>query len=1690
MVGSDVIDPPRTARAAAAMDIIQSESGLDDTESPLIDAVVERVRERLTAEEAAPCESFVRQYFRWVPSEDLVGRGTLDLYGMALANWRELGRRSPSDAEIHVYNPNFEQHGWQSTHTVIDIVSDDMPFLVDSITIELNRRGIGIHLMIHPVMAVRRDADGRLLELLPSSDANAEATRESVLPAEATVESVLHAEATRESVLHAEVDRETAPERLRALEAGLRRVLVDVGAAVADWAPMRERAAAAAAALLAGGSDIDDEERECAEYLRWLDDNHFTFLGYQDYEVVSGADGESLRAVAGSALGVLREDAVAAATDCDAPWTAAIAASPHLLALTKSSLRSTVHRPSYLDYIGVKRLDADGRLAGERRFLGLYTTRAYWERTQQIPILRDKVEIVLSRAGFAPESHDRKALLEILEDYPRDELVQISDDELFANAMGILAIGERQRVRLFIRHDDFGRFVSCLVYLPRDRFNTANRQRVAAVLAQTLDAKLDDWTLLLSESVLVRIHFLFRTDRREHFDEDESEIERRLVEVTTSWTEDLRQALVEEFGEEAAGELQRRYADAFPAGYQADWGARAAVADIRRAEQAGGDGGLTMVPYRPLEARNGVLRCKLYSFETSILLSDVVPIFENMGARITDERPYEITPRGSAPLWLYDFGFEMEHAAAIDADEVRERFQEAFVGVWRGTYENDSLNRLVLEAELSGRQVTILRAIGRWLRQGAPTLGETARQRALTTHPDVAALLVALFRARFDPLASDDSQAERLRARIDGAIDAVASLDDDRVLRSHLAAVMAMTRTDYYRPGADGAPKPSLAFKLDPRQLPMLPAPRPRFEIYVYSPRVEGVHLRGAHVARGGVRWSDRRDDYRTEVLGLMKAQTVKNAVIVPVGAKGGFVVKQPPAGAPLRDEVIACYRTFVASLLDLTDNIVGGETVAPAGVVRHDGDDTYLVVAADKGTAAFSDIANEISLAHGFWLGDAFASGGSAGYDHKRMGITARGAWESVRRHFRELGSDIQASDFTVIGIGDMSGDVFGNGMLRSPHIRLIGAFNHAHVFLDPDPDPARSHAERARLFALERSTWSDYDTELISPGGGVFPRTAKSIALSPQIRAALTIEEERLTPDEVIRALLRAPVDLLWNGGIGTYVKAAAESHADVGDRANDGVRVDGAQLRCRVVGEGGNLGLTQRGRIEYALAGGRINTDAIDNVGGVNCSDREVNIKILLDHVVAAGDMTGKQRDELLAEMTEQVAACVLRDSYTQTQALSLAANQAPVQLDVHARLIRSLEQSGALDRALEFLPGEEELAERALHDRGLTSPELAVLLAYVKIGLHSRLLESDLPEEEYLADELRRYFPTPLPERFAVELRSHPLRREIITTHLTNDLVDRLGIGTAFQLGEESGARPAELARAYTAAREIFAMRDFWDRVEALDGVADAGAQEAMLLEGRALLEQSIRWLVRSWRPPLEIARVIERYRDGAAALGQALPGALDAADAEAFQQRAERLTQSGVPVALATRSAALGVLGAALDVVEIAAAATTAGIETVTATYFQTGGRLSLHWLRDRIRELPRVNRWQVLARAALGDDLSVLQRALSTEILQGGGGAAADAARAGGAGGVADSGDQGRAGGAADGAAGAAGEADGGGAGRAGGAADGAIERWSRENADSLEHYLAIVADIRTSRTFDQTTLSVAVREAGKLLRG
>jgi glutamate dehydrogenase len=1594
-----------------------------ELEAELIDAVCERVRARLPEEQARLCETFVRQYYHWVPADDLADRSPLDLYGAAVAHWNLMAQRAPGEIKVHVYNPDFEQNGWQSPHTVVEVVTDDMPFLVDSVTMGLARQGHAINLVIHPVIRVRRDESGNLIDIIePGADLT---------------------DAIGESILHAEVAREPDRELRGNLRRNVERVLGEVHSAVEDWHAMRGRCEMLIGELDAQPPAIDDPAvEETKQFLAWLADDHFTFLGYREYELVTHEDKAGLTAVPDSGLGILRGAPATPYTKLT-PKALALAQAPHPLVLTKANSRATVHRPAYLDYVGVKKYGPDGRVTGERRFLGLYTSAAYKASPGDMPLLRGKVQQVLARSGFPRDSHDAKALVEILEAYPRDSLFQVGADELFEVAMGILSLGERQRVRLFVRQDALDRFMECLVCIPRDRFNTENRERIARILVETFGGTHVDWTLQLSESLLARVHYIVHCADGVPARYDVGEIEARVVQATRAWTDDLREALIEEHGEDRGSKIYKRYEHAFPPAYRDDRVARSAVADIRRIEELGSAQEPIMSLYRPLEAPEGVVRCKLFS-TGGVLLSDVLPTFEHLGAKVVDERPYEISPADRDPLWIYDFGLR---CVADDIDRVGGVFQDAFLGVWRGEFEDDGLNGLVLRGSLTGRQITVVRAIAKYLRQAGIAFSDAYMERTLIGHPEITTLLFRLFVTRFDPDRPDSAQAERLAGQIERAIDAVHSLDEDRILRSFLAVIRALLRTNYFRVDDSGAPMPYLSFKLDPTLVPVLPLPRPQFEIFVYSPRVEGVHLRGGKVARGGIRWSDRREDFRTEVLGLMKAQMVKNALIVPVGSKGGFVVKRPPSDGgreALVEEAVAGYKIFLSGLLDLTDNIVAGDVVEPDRVVRYDDDDPYLVVAADKGTATFSDMANDVSADYGFWLGDAFASGGSHGYDHKQMGITARGAWESVKRHFRELGTDIQAADFTAVGIGDMSGDVFGNAMLLSPHTKLLAAFNHLHIFLDPDPDPEASFAERKRVFGLERSAWSDYRASAISEGGGVHARTVKSIAITPQVREAFGIEAEALSPTDLIREILRAPVDLLWNGGIGTYVKAAQETHAEAGDKANDAVRVDGGELRCRVVGEGGNLGFTQRGRIEYALTGGRINTDAIDNVAGVNCSDVEVNIKVLLDSLVAGGDMTAKQRNELLVQMTEAVAERVLYGSYTQTQAMSLALAQAAQMIDVHARLIRSLEQVAGLDREIEFLPDEDVIAERKSEHHGLVAPELAVVMAYCKVRLYALLLASNLPEDPYLAHDLERYFPPPLPERYSGKMRGHRLRREIIATVVANQLVDRAGTTFAFRLGEETGAPASILARAFAVAREVFGMRSFWSAVEQLDNQVDAETQLAMLIDGRRLVERATRWLVRANPNAINIALTTHYFEPGAKMLVAALPDVLDGADRESFDARAAELGGAGVPRELARLVAGMPALLSTFDIVEVAAAIDQEP-ETVMVTHFSLGSRLELNWLRDRILELPRTNRWQALARAALRDDLYSLHRALTQEVLQ---------------------------------------------TARSGASAETAIDAWSERNRAAVERCLRMLADIKASRLYDTTTLPVALREVRNLIRG
>jgi glutamate dehydrogenase len=1590
-----------------------------------IEQAVALVKSRIAPERRAALERFLREYFRQVAPADLAAREASDLYGAALSHWNFARHRDPGRARVRAINPSVDEHGWQSTHTVLEVVTDDMPFLVDSVTMEVNRHGLTLHLFVHPIVRAMRDASGTLEDVV-LSDAPVNLGR-------------------RESFMHVEVDRIADPEALARLAADVERVLGDVRVAVEDWPRMLAQLRGIAADLEKAPPPLAPAElAEGRAFVEWLADNHFTLLGYRCHDLVDLDGAPGLRIVPGSGLGILREvrgTTMSQSFSALPPETRARARVPELLIITKGNSRSTVHRPGYLDYVGVKRFDPEGRVIGEHRFVGLYTSMAYSSSPATIPLLRTKVANVVSRAGASQGSHAGKALLNILETYPRDELFQIGEEELLENAIGILHLGDRQRFRLFVRRDGFERFVSCLMYAPRENYTTGLRRRWQAMLIEAFAGTGADFNVFLSESVLARILITVRTVPGRIPDVDLGALEQRLAAAARRWEDDLAGALVEGAGEAEGNRLFRLLGDAFPASYREEVAARSAVGDAQMVARVTRDGALGLNLHRPLEAAPGTLRLKLYHRGGPVPLSDSLPMLERMGLRVIDERPYRVQPAEGEAVWIHDFGLVTGSDRDIDIDAVHGIFEDALAKVFAGHVENDDFNRLVLAARLSADDIVILRAYAKYLRQIGFALSQSFIEQTLAAHGEIAAGLVALFRLRFDPAAPADAEAEAARAfsAIEAALDGVANLSEDRVLRQLLAMVLATTRTNFWCTDAAGARRAFLSIKLDPAKVPGVPEPRPMFEIFVYSPRFEGVHLRGGKVARGGLRWSDRPEDFRTEVLGLVKAQMVKNTVIVPVGSKGGFVLKKAPPASDREawmKEGIACYQDYLRGLLDLTDNLVAGRVVPPANVRRHDGDDPYLVVAADKGTATFSDYANAISKEYGFWLGDAFASGGSAGYDHKAMGITARGAWESAKRHFRELGVDIQSSEFTVVGVGDMSGDVFGNGMLLSRHIRLVAAFDHRHIFIDPTPDAASGFAERERLFRLPRSSWADYDASLVSRGGGVWPRTAKSIPLAPEAQAALGVSAEALSPAELVSAILKAPVDMLYNGGIGTYVKSARESHASVGDRANDAVRVDGRELRCRVVVEGGNLGCTQLGRIEYALAGGRINTDAIDNSAGVDTSDHEVNLKILLGQAITEGELTERQRNKLLADMTDEVATLVLRDNYFQTQSLSVSGRLAHGLLDQQARFIRFLEKAGRLKRALEYLPDDEEIAARHAAQGGLTGPERAVLLAYSKIWLYDELLASALPDDPWVATALGRYFPEPARTQFAGYMAKHPLRREIIATHVVNSMVNRVGSTFVHRLAETTGAAPAEVVRAYQLTREVFGFVSLWQAIEALDNKVPDAVQAEMLVESGRTIVRGTAWFLRSRRLAEDMAATIGLFRPGVEQVGGIFGSLLDASARAAIEAQAGGYAAAGVPEAVAVRVAAGDTLFGALDITEIAQAAQRP-VPVVAGVYFSLAGRLGLGWLRERIGALPADSHWQVLAKGAMRDELAQLQRSVAVNAL------------------ACDAGD----------------------------AAPAIIDVWAGRNAVPLGRAERMLAELRALPSLDLAMLSVALRE-------
>lgn len=1597
-----------------------------DVREKLIERIVASRPESRTLGSRKEINAYLRDYFRNVPHDDMAGRSPKIMAKAALAHLDMARRKKKGESLVRIFNPTLKRDGYESSFTIIEMVNDNMPFLVDSVSAAINRQNMNIQITVHPIIRLQRDRRGVIEEVLPFQGKGGKL----------------------ESFIRFVVDKETDTHQLDVLKHEIERVLHDVHLAVRDWLSMRIKMQEARELLQYGPPGADDALRaESQELLQWMIDDHFTFLGYREYSLHESDDRMVLKPVKGTGLGLLAHENRGGSETELTPQMKRLTRQKDWLIITKANSRSTVHRRSYLDYVGVKRYDEDGNPIGEMRFLGLFTSIAYSENPRNIPLLRLKVERVIARSGFDSSGHLGKALMHVLDTFPRDELFQASVQDLSRTTTGILNLQERNRVRLFVRRDTFRRFYSCIVYVPREKYTTEVRRHIERILLESFGGTAVDTSVEISDSALARTHIIVRIPPGDKRRVSVEAIEAEIAEAVITWRDHLRACMEARYGIEDGHRLYKRFGESFSAAYEGEIEPRIACLDVKRMDgllrQEHND---YLLFHRPKDAVENQLNFRTFRKNEPFHLSRVMPILEDLGVEVFSERPYKVRLGDSEKFWIQDFELRYPFNDGIDVEEAAGRFEDCFHRVVIDDAENDGFNRLVLAAGLDWREVSLIRCYGKYLQQLGVPFSQDYLEDVLEAHSGVARSLVAQFNAYFDPSVSEARRRQlstSVKADIREGLDRASTLDEDRILRAFAGTIEATLRTNFFQKTADGDYKNYISIKLDPSRVPEMPLPRPTFEIFVYSPEVEGVHLRGGSVARGGLRWSDRREDFRTEVLGLMKAQVVKNTVIVPTGAKGGFVPKRMPQGD--REQImtagIACYRKFISALLDITDNVVDGDVVPPADVVRRDDNDPYLVVAADKGTATFSDIANALSADYGFWLDDAFASGGSAGYDHKKMGITARGAWEAVRRHFQEQSINVQKDPFTVAGIGDMSGDVFGNGMLLSKTIRLVAAFNHEHIFLDPDPDAAATYRERKRLFRLPRSRWSDYDESLLSKGGGIYSRQSKEIRVSPEVQAMLGIDQAVLRPNELIRAILRMPVDLLWNGGIGTYVKASYENHGDVGDRSNNDVRVDGNALRCKVVGEGGNLGLTQRARIEYSLNGGRINTDFIDNSAGVDSSDREVNIKILLGEAERQGRLTRAKRNKLLVEMTDDVADFVLRNNYLQTQAISMMQARAVERLDETARLIINLEKTGLLDRSIEFLPDEAEIDERRRLKQGFTRPEIAVVLSYAKIDLYNGLTSSDEPLEDFLAMDPQRYFPEVLRRRFADLLPGHRLSREILATLIANNIVNRMGPAYVQRMQQDTGANVLTVARAYIVARELCEASNIWQTIESLDNKIPASLQHHMMFEVSRVLRHACFWLIDRYGDDLDIVKAVEHLKPGIARVFGKVDDVVVGTGKERQEMAIQDLLERGVPDALARRMAGLLLTRGGLDIADIAALNNREVLDTAKM-YANLSQRLGVVWLHRSVENLAVEGRWQAIARGNLRDEFYAVRRELAIKLLRG----------------------------------------------KSRKTAVELFEKWTEENAAGIAKFDAVLREMQLREEIDFATLSVAAQELRRLI--
>lgn len=1542
----------------------------------ILDHVAKQLKLKVSSALRGPAENFAKAFYANVSLDDLTENSLESLVSSVFTMWEFCFNRMLGQTKTRVYSETMEGKDHPVSMMIVKVATDDMPFIVDSITGVINTLGYATHLVIHPVIKIERDKAGNLKEIFPPSYTGSNGQYE--------------------SLVHCEIIGSFSLEKSIALETEVNRALQDTRAAVEDWEEMRRSLSAAIENLKTNPPLIPKNElEETLAFLKWVEDNHFTFLGCCEYSLVPGQKTIKQALLSQNGLGILRDPIRQEITQIFegvelSPLTRRYVNEPDPLLIVKTSKVSLVHRPDPMDSITIKRLDQKGNVIGFYEFIGLFTSVAYNKSIFGIPLLRLKVANILKRSGFSEKRHDGKALIHILESFPRDEFFQASEDWLFETCMGVLQLQNRQRLTLFIREDRFERFFTCLVYVPRERYDSALRRRISEILENSLQGKVTNWQTQFGELAFARVYLTLKRLQKGNLHYHLKTIEEKLTEASLTWRDHLQQTLFDKFGEEKSLQLFELYGNGFSKAYQERVTPEEALIDIHEIEQTLRHSTLrSSLNYKNSKDKQHI-KFKIYTLKGPIFLSNALPVLENMNFKVLTEIPFVITLSNKQKVWIHDFEMITREEEPIELDYFRDYFLEAFNLIWHEEIENDGFNRLIVRANFQWHECQLLRTYAKYLRQLQVTFSQMYMEESLAKYPLICRLMINLFACKFDPDGKEDrkSAQEEILNKIKNLLENVIVLDEDRILTKFVNAIISTLRTNYYQL-KNGKKKSYISIKMDCTSIEEMPLPRPKYEIFIYSPRVEAIHLRGGQIARGGIRWSDRKEDFRTEILGLMKAQMVKNAVIIPVGSKGGFIVKHPPARedakGSLKDEVISCYKTMMRGLLDLTDNIKGDKILHPKNVVCWDADDTYLVVAADKGTATFSDIANQVAKEYDFWLDDAFASGGSSGYDHKKMGITARGAWESVKRHFREIGVDANKVEITVTGIGDMSGDVFGNGMLLSQHFKLVAAFNHLHIFIDPFPDPAISYQERKRLFELPHSSWIDYNPALISQGGGVFDRKAKTIAITPEMQALFEIQQENLTPTELLRYILKAPVDLIWFGGIGTFIKASTESNSDVGDHTNDSIRINGGEVRARIVAEGANLGVTQRGRIEYAKNGGRINTDAIDNSAGVDCSDHEVNLKILLGQAMKEHKLTLNERNQVLKKMTNEIAELVLKDNFWQNQAISISHSQGYRLLDEQSRLMRELEGEGLLNRALEALPDDKEIARRMADKESLTRPELAVLLAYAKISLNHQLLQSELPDMKILESRLLSYFPEELRQPYKNEVLKHPLRREITVTLFTSSIINRMGVTFVHEMKRDLGVNAVDVAKAYFIVRDLLDLISLWRDLEMIDTLPSVFQTNLMLTIYENVKQMTV-WFVKFDWGNRDVQEIIDFFKSDFLYLRDNLPLFFSSNLSKSYNENYKNYKHSGLSDFLTKTLLTLNSIISIPDIILIGKELEL-DVKIVAKVYFALGQQLGFDWLRKAALNLSGETYWQQGAANSLVDDFYISQKALTKKVL-------------------------------------------------------------------------------------------------------